>query len=136
VSDDPAVFGRQVDYAEAALRDKTPNTRIWRLIAWNVPPVSGGLMAHLKMRASKKKPSTFWREYPGNQRAQVEAAIRLLKQANIHGIAKLVETPKRVPVRTSKQQRQPAARCSREGFGGRLNASPVRSSWRMRRNRR
>lgn len=105
-----------------------PVRKEWRLVVWNVGPEHSGLMARLKLVPAQKTPTTFWRAYPF--REHVLEAIALLKSAGLHGVAKHVELPQK-----AKSERPPPPWPSREGFGGRLNAKPVASSWRRKRSR-
>lgn len=103
--------------------------KVWRLIVWQLGPEHSGLAVRLKLLPARGNATTWWREY--RARAQVEAAIALLRAVGLHGIAKHVEPSLAKPRRYSKP-----ILVSREGFGGRLNARPISASWRMRQRRR
>ena len=101
--------------------------KVWRLIVWGVSPEHSGLMARLKMMPAKSKPTTFWREYPIEAKEQVEAAISLLKSCGLHGVAKRGKKQK-----SEKFRSRPTLAVSREGFGRKLNATPIAGSWRRK----
>jgi hypothetical protein len=109
-------FDADVEYAA--------NPQVWRLIVWNVSPEHTGLMARLRMIRAKNKPATFWREYPYQKREQVLAAIALLTEAGLHGIARRAE---KTPL--PKFKRKPTLV---KGFGGALNAQPIAGTWRRK----
>jgi hypothetical protein len=123
-------FGEDVELAAA------PAPKVWRLVVWRVAPAHVGLMARLKLIPSKKNPSTYWRNYPGNKREQVMAAIVLLRDAGLHGNAALHDPPRKQypgPAAAKRyRSKKPQYGTSREGFGHALNARPIPSAWRRR----
>jgi hypothetical protein len=125
------------DLSSKPLESNT-HKKVWHLSVWDVSPVQAGLMARLKMMPTKKNPTNFWRYYPN--RPQVEAAIDLLKAAGLHGRAKLVDAPPsrpRFPRKLKLQMKHGTrSKTDRSGFGGRLNATPIKGTWRRKTKRR
>lgn len=101
----------------------------WRLIVRDVGPRHSGLVARLKLvQAHGKTATTFWRTC--KTREEVLAAIEILKAAGLHGVAKRHSEQPTKPLPSKPPQP------SREGFGGGLNAKPIKSNWRRKSKRK
>ncbi len=97
----------------------------WLLIVVRVTePPQVRLVKRLGLVRSNKTETTFWSRYPRARRERLLADIEQLRNANLHGRAKLVAAPARKP----KLRALP----SRDGFGGRLNATPIKGIWRIK----
>jgi hypothetical protein len=114
-------------FSDDVERAAAPAPKVWLLIVWKVNARQSGLMSRLKLQKSRKNPSTFWRTYPQGNREQVIVAIKILREAGMHGTAKLSEAP--TPARLIGLKTAHLPKCNREGFGAALNARPIAGSW-------
>lgn len=112
----------------AARRRLFMQRKVWRLVVWRVPPELAGLMARLKLQPTRTSPASFWRNYPAAQKKSMLAAVDLLRRSGLHGVARLVDAP----MKPLPRYRQRPQLVSREGFGGPLNATPIKGIWRRK----
>ena len=103
--------------------DPNPDWRV--VIAYSEPPAS----FHFTPAKSGK---AWFRMIEGEQWARELA--RQLVALDIHGVIKRCEPPK--PSSRPSGGRKLRAKTTREGFGGALNALPIRGYWRMRKKGR
>lgn len=134
-------FGEQVEQAAA------PLPKVWRLMVWDVPDRLGALMGRLGFRPTRKNHAHYWRIFDPNAPADKVFAERCraeLLAAGLKGSWQQID--KRAWVTLPKRRKPSSAggpwggkkfkthppRPSREGFGGKLNARPIKGSWRRR----
>lgn len=113
---------------------------VWRLMVWDVPDRLGGLLSRLGFRQTKKNAAHWWRIFdpsrPGDK-AFAEKCKAELIDAGLKGSWSQVEAQTTARSRPNpgphqKKFARHAPTPNREGFGGRLNARPIRGSWRRR----